>query len=228
MHFFYSEVIWDQDFILDGEEAIHANVLRLKPRERIAIVNGKGVKCIGIVHTMEKKAITGKIIEKIDIPSPDRQLCIALSPTKNIDRYEWFIEKATELGGQSFIPLITFQSERRQLNLDRMRKIILASMKQSGRAFLPGISEPIALKDFLVIASSDQKIISHITGKSLIDFSKMIPLKSTWTVLIGPEGDFTENELKLAMNNGFVPVSLGDYRLRTETAGLKIVSILGQ
>lgn len=228
MHFFYSEVLFENSFILDGEEAQHAHVLRLKASEKIAIVNGKGVKYLAEVGAIEKKCISGKVIEKIIFPLPSCQLTIALSPTKNIDRYEWFLEKATELGVSSFVPLITFQSERRQLNMDRMKKIILSAMKQSGRAFLPAISEPISFKDYMTSPLLGMKYIAHITGKQINNSNSTIPNNSTFTVLIGPEGDFTEEEISIARNSGFNPISLGDYRLRTETAGVKVAAILGQ
>lgn len=227
MHFFYSEVLFEDRFILDGEEAQHAHVLRIKPKEKIAIVNGKGIKFTAEVNTIEKKGITGKVIEKVIVPRPSLQLTIALSPTKNIDRYEWFIEKATELGVLSFIPLITFQSERRQLNVERMKKIILAAMKQSGRALLPSITEPCSIKDLLSSTNADQKYIAHSSGKPIQDILKSNSLHSNVTVMVGPEGDFTDEELSYAMDKGFVSVSLGEYRLRTETAGLKIAALLG-
>ena len=149
---------------------------------------------------------------------------LAVAPTKNLDRMEWFIEKATEMGLDRFTPLKCRFSERKELKTERIRKIAVSAMKQSLKATLPQIDEMTDIKAFLSEPFDGQKFIAHCMKDSERKLlSHEIFPGSTVRVLIGPEGDFSEEEVRLAIEHGYVPVSLGEQRLRTETAALASV-----
>lgn len=226
MHFFYNESAFGPTFILDGEEAKHANVLRLRLHERIAIVNGKGLLYTGRVQNVEKKLVKGKIESKQQFDAPSKKLILATAITKNMDRFEWLLEKGTELGVWEFIPIICQNSERTSLNKERLNKILLSALKQSGRAFLPKLRDIISLQNLVETEFTAFKYISHISG---LPYDQMIQSHVDGTILmvIGPEGDFSQDELTYLAHRNFKAISLGNYRLRTETAGLKLASLYG-
>ena len=145
---------------------------------------------------------------------------LAVAPTKMNDRYEWFLEKATEIGISEITPIICDHSERKVVKTDRFDKIILAAMKQSNQLFLPKLNEPIALKDFLKKEFNSTKYIAHCEETSKKTLKESIKPSTDIVMLIGPEGDFSEKEIKLALENNYIPVSLGNTRLRTETAAM--------
>lgn len=226
MHFFYNESVFGSTFILDGEEAKHANVLRLRLQEKIAIVNGKGLLYTGRVQNVEKKLVKGIIESKQQFDPPRKKLILATAITKNIDRFEWLLEKGTELGVWEFIPIICQNSERASLNKERLNKILLSALKQSGRTFLPKLRDIISLQNLVETELTAYKYISHISGLS---YDQMIQSNVDGTILIviGPEGDFSQDELTYLTHRNFKAISLGIYRLRTETAGLKLASLYG-
>ncbi|MEP7266161.1 MAG: RsmE family RNA methyltransferase [Saprospiraceae bacterium] len=227
MHFFYSNDLSGEKIILPDEEVHHANVLRLNIGDKVSVLDGKGTVVQGNISILSKREI---IILKESSKFIDRStpiLSIALAPTKNIDRYEWFLEKATELGVQYLIPIITHQSERRQINVEKLNKKILGACKQSGRAWIPELHLPISFASFVTQDFAGDKFIAHIAGKLLDELVPDLKHLMNALVCIGPEGDFTAEELNLAIKNGFKSISLGDYRLRTETAGLVMAAKLG-
>lgn len=212
---------------LDENEFHHLQVLRVRDGESLNIFDGKGNLYKGTLANMGKKSATVQVSELIRTQAANAaQLHIAIAPTKNIDRTEWFIEKATEIGIQAITPVICRRSERRELRIDRLEKVVLSAAKQSLHLHLPILNKAISLADFL-------KANKNIESKKFIGYCEEHTrlLKDSFEegesiiVLIGPEGDFTEEEVTMAKENGFVPVSLGESRLRTETAGIMVSAI---
>ena len=221
MALFYSEFINNDQIELDEQESRHLlKVLRLTNGDAAQVIDGKGnqYNCI-IVEAHSKRALLR--IEDI-IPSQETfGIHMAVAPTKNINRWEWFLEKATEIGIDEISPIICDHSERTSLKIERQKKILIAAMKQSGKALLPKLNEPLQFSDFLEKESSERKYIAHCRE----DLPKMklsnIHLKGEKAViLIGPEGDFSKEEIIAANKSGYKAVSLNNNRLRTETAAL--------
>jgi len=160
------------------------------------------------------------------LPVPAAQLHIAIAPTKNIERTEWFIEKATEIGVSTITPVICRRSERRELRIDRLEKVLLSAAKQSLHLHLPILNKVTGLQDFLKANkdSSSKKFIAYCEEHTA-HLKNSFHSGESITVLIGPEGDFTEEEVSMAKEYGFIPVSLGESRLRTETAGVVVAAI---
>lgn len=223
MHLFYAPELSDQkSFTLNADESHHAvRVLRLSPGMEIILVNGRG----GWYHTKithpDPKACTVEITKvQSDIGKPGHDLRIAIAPTKQIDRYEWFLEKATEIGISEVIPLICEHSERKEVKTDRQMRIVIAAMKQSLKAFHPVIREPLSFRKFMKEDISGTKTIAHCQTGEKLWINEIIKPAEPITILIGPEGDFSGSEITEAIENGYIPVTLGTSRLRTETAGV--------
>lgn len=201
-------------------ESYHcAKVLRMKSGDEITITDGKGYFYNCTLIDANPKHSTVSIRERVEAPlKRNFNLHIAFSPTKQMDRNEWFVEKATELGIDKLTPIITSYSERRIIKVDRLRKTAIAAMKQSLQSYLPEIEESIKFSDFVKLPFEGKKYIAHcydMPKKPLVqDYNK----GENALVVIGPEGDFSEEEINDAVKNGFIPVSLGESRLRTETA----------
>lgn len=221
MQLFYAPGIDGDIYTLDEEESRHCSrVLRLGRGDIIHLTDGKGSLFEGEIMSVGKVCqvrITGKR-QSTDNQRPYR-LHIAIAPTKNIDRFEWFLEKATEIGIDEITPLICEHSERRQLRLDRLEKVITSAMKQSLKVWHPVLHEPEDFRKFTWNKIDGDKFIAFITEGTLL--LQQICKKSTdTTILIGPEGDFSPAEVELAKIAGYTVVSLGNSRLRTETAGI--------
>lgn len=223
MHLFYAPELSDElEFTLSPEESHHAvRVLRLGSGNEIILVNGRG----GWYHTMithpDPKACTVEITKvQADIGKPEYDLHIALAPTKQIDRYEWFLEKATEIGISEVIPLICEHSERKDVKTDRQMRIVIAAMKQSLKAFHPAIREPLPFRKFMKESITGAKTIAHCQPGEKLWLNEIVRPGKPVTILIGPEGDFSGSEISEAIENGYLPITLGNSRLRTETAGV--------
>ena len=225
MQLFFSNDVQATTIILHDDEAKHCSqVLRKRIGDPITVVDGVGNWYETVLTAIDKKTCTLTVKKHTaDDAKPAYRLQIACAPTKNIERFEWFLEKATEIGIDAVLPMVCQRSERRQIRPDRLEKVVLAAMKQSLKAYLPQLAD---LQDFkAVIAAAKtfegQKFIAHCN-----DDATKIPLKIAYTplqnalILIGPEGDFSPEEVALALSSGFVAVSLGTARLRTETAAL--------
>lgn len=215
---------------LPQEETKHATrVLRKQIGDTLLLTNGKGYFIEGRIISIDGKRCTigfDKIPEKEKRPY---ELHLAVAPTKNINRYEWLLEKATEIGVSTIIPLISFHSERRNFNESRLEKILISAMKQSQKAYLPKLTEAMSFKEFLKQERNGLAYIAHCNPdfprQSIADTYK----KGTEvTILIGPEGDFSKEEIKEAINKGFQSIHLGNSRLRTETAGIVACSSIYQ
>ena len=219
-------------FFFDKEESGHiVKVMRRNSGDILMVTNGLGHMFTTEIILASPSKCHMKIVGVDTMVPLDYQLHLAVAPTKMNDRYEWFLEKATEIGVTEITPILCERSERKIVKNDRFDKIILAAMKQSTSCYLPKINEPIALKDFLKKEFTGQKFIAHCEDSEKNSLKNELKLKTNTLILIGPEGDFTANEIALAKENTFSPISLGTSRLRTETAAIvacHTVSLLHQ
>lgn len=184
------------------------------------ITNGKGDLFEAEIRLATDHKCEVAITSVTHHPSRDYKLHLAVAPTKMNDRYEWFLEKATEMGIAEITPLICDHSERKVVKTDRFDKIILSAMKQSLQFHLPKLNEPIAFKEFVKQERNGQLFIAHCEETEKQSLKSKLETGKDVTILIGPEGDFSTKEITMALENAFVPVSLGDTRLRTETAAI--------
>ena len=222
MHIFYTPHI-ETTLELPEEESRHCvRVLRLAEGTEIRLMDGKGTFYRAAITLAHPKHCTGDIIEKIPSPNPwNCSLHIAIAPTKNIDRIEWFAEKCTEIGIDAITLLHCRYSERKEVKNERIEKIIISAAKQSLKATLPTLSGITDFKKFIAQPSDGDKYIAHCYDQDNKTLLKNACKPGTNTlVLIGPEGDFSTEEVEAAIAGGFIPVSLGNSRLRTETAGV--------
>lgn len=225
MHVFYTTHIEKDKLILPREESTHAvKVLRLQPGSESIILDGKGGKYLANFEGVHQKQCFFTVNKKIDVPRRAVSLTMAVAPTKQIDRFEWFLEKATEIGVERVIPIITHHSERKVVKIERCQKILVAAIKQSQNAWLPEITEPVSLKDFYREYTNPNaaRYIAHCHRNDL-PLLHLEPKKAEIEMLIGPEGDFSEAEVALAIKNGWKEISLSPNRLRTETAAIVAV-----
>ena len=211
---------------LDEEESNHAiKVLRMKAGDSLQIVDGKGGYYEARISDPNHKRCGVEIVESFsEFEKRPYHLHIAIAPTKNIERLEWFVEKATEIGIDEITPIICEHSERKIVKKDRLDKIAVSAMKQSKKAYLPVINELVSMLSFVSQCKETQKFIAHCMSDSeRTDLSSSYKPGSDVVVLIGPEGDFSPAELKESLKYGFEPVLMGQCRLRTETAGVVAV-----
>lgn len=211
---------------LDEEESNHAiKVLRMKAGDSLQIVDGKGGYYEARISDPNHKRCGVEIVEPFsEFEKRPYHLHIAIAPTKNIERLEWFVEKATEIGIDEITPIICEHSERKIVKKDRLDKIAVSAMKQSKKAYLPVVNEPVSMLSFVSKCKETQKFIAHCMSDSeRTDLSSSYKPGSDVVVLIGPEGDFSPAELKESLKYGFEPVLMGQSRLRTETAGVVAV-----
>lgn len=209
--------------ILSADESNHAvRVLRLAEGNTITLIDGKGRTSLGKITVANKKQLQYKIIESKQLQQKTSQIHIVIAPTKNMDRFSFFIEKVIEIGVSQITPIATFNSERKVLNIEKVRKNAISALKQSGNLFLPQIDEMITFNDFISSQSNhNQRFIAHCdSDNQKVELKNALDPKKNVVILIGPEGDFTPEEINLAKQNKFNPVSLGESRLRTETAGI--------
>lgn len=209
---------------LPQEESKHCvKVLRMGAGEELYITNGNGTMCRCRILSPDAKGCVVEVVDrKTDYGRRSHYLHIAVAPTKNTARLEWFVEKAVETGIDEITPIMCDHSERTTLKTERLDKIVVSAMKQSLKAYKPRINEPVRLTDFLDTRFPDPfaKLICHCDGDHRTPLREVCHKGDNALVLIGPEGDFSEREIDKALSNGFQPVTLGDCRLRTETAAL--------
>ena len=224
MNLFFTNQISDGIAILGKEEARHCfQVLRMKRGERIAIVDGAGGYHTAELIEADKKNCIARIEEsQLEFKKRPFHLHIGIAPTKNSSRLEWFLEKATEIGIDELSLVLCRHSERKTVREDRLEKILVAAMKQSERAYLPHLNALQPLSSFLKTQSTGahQKFIGYCADDVKTLLQQNYQSGQDVCILIGPEGDFSPAEVNLAMECGFQPISLGESRLRTETAGL--------
>jgi 16S rRNA (uracil1498-N3)-methyltransferase len=223
MQLFYNSEIKKSDltFFFDKEESKHiVKVLRKKEGDKIFITNGLGYLFESEIIMASEKKCEVKITKETFQEPNTFYTHIAVAPTKMNDRLEWFLEKATEIGIHEITPIICDHSERKVYKIDRAEKIIQAAMKQSLHYYIPKINEPVSLSQFIKSNITGQKFIAHCEETDKKSFKNEVKRDEKITILIGPEGDFSTKEINFAIENKFIPVTLGITRLRTETAAL--------
>lgn len=223
MHLFYDSSIEENASFhqLNEEESKHAcKVMRLKNGDQISLLNGKGIEFIGTIIEDHPKHCKVEIVSKTVEVKEKHELHIAIAPTKIIDRIEWFLEKATEIGITEITPLICSNSERKQIKEERLEKIVIAAMKQSKRLFLPKLNPLVDFNTFIL--DHPKGLIAHCYDASKNTMEEVFETYNC-PILIGPEGDFSLQEVEKALKSGYKTITLGKNRLRTETAGLYAV-----
>jgi len=214
---------------LDEEESRHLlTVLRRQPGDRLQLTDGRGYFYEAEVVEAGKKHALVQILQITETPPPPERLHIAIAPTKQIERFEWFLEKATEIGVQEITPLLCRRSERSAIRLDRLEKILVSAMKQSLQSRLPQLNPLTPCAALIRGAAAPQRFIAWCADTPLPQLCAVLRPAADALILIGPEGDFAPEEIALAQENGFAGVSLGPTRLRTETAGLVAVMAFRQ
>jgi 16S rRNA (uracil1498-N3)-methyltransferase len=223
MHIFYTPDLSSDTFTLNEEESRHCSkVLRLGLGDVVHLIDGRGGLFEAEISAISKKNVQLKVVRKqSEFGKRNHHLHIAIAPTKNIDRLEWFLEKATEIGIDEITPLICDRSERKIVKEERLDKVITSAVKQSLTAYHPLLNQATTFSDLMKREFVGERLIAHCIDDSAKQFiSDMVSKYQSYLVLIGPEGDFTPAELNAALQNGFKPVTLGTTRLRTETAAL--------
>ena len=211
---------------LSEEESKHAvRVLRLGTGDAVELVDGRGGLYAAAIAEANPKRCRLRIIHYKLVTPRLYFTHIAVAPTKNLDRMEWFVEKAVEIGVERITFLRCARSERRELKLERLEKIAISALKQSGQAWLPQLDELVDFSTFIDGIAPETAFIAHLEAGERTDLAQVVAAQPRCCVLIGPEGDFTPAEIALAIGKGLRPVTLGTSRLRTETAALAAVFI---
>jgi 16S rRNA (uracil1498-N3)-methyltransferase len=224
---FYTPEIEGEYVTLSESESGHcARVLRMRNGDSIDLTDGKGNFYRAVITHLHPKHCELKILEKTKVaPIRNCRLHMAVAPVKNFDRFEIFVEKATEIGIDELTLLRTRYSERKETKTERIEKVILAAAKQSQKAYFPLLNPTVSLNDFFKRDFEGQKFIAHCGEGEKIHLKNALKPSSDALILIGPEGDFSQEEVEAAKKAGFIEVSLSDSRLRTETAALLAVAI---
>ena len=229
--FFYVEDIEQPEIRLDEDTSRHVvSVLRMKEGERMNLTDGKGNLIEAAITDAHKKKCAVKIVSKRYNDADGRKTIIGISILKNTSRFEWFLEKATEIGITEIIPLICDRTEKEHFRYDRMKGILISALLQSQQVWLPVLHQPVGFGQLLrqeEINTIEQRFIAHCLPGQKNELAASIDRsKPAQLVLIGPEGDFTKDEIDFALEYHFTPVSLGNTRLRTETAGIVAATLL--
>jgi len=230
---FYIPVIamGQQEIELDEDTSKHVvNVLRMKKGEQLHLTDGKGFLLLTSIIDDHKKRCRVSILNEQFIPQAGRKTSIAISLLKNANRFEWFLEKATELGITEIIPILCDRTEKQHFRYDRMQNILVSAMLQSQQAWLPVLHQPVGFGQLLKqeeVISTTQKFIAHCIPGDKQNLAVVVNSSlASQIILIGPEGDFSPEEVAFATDHFFIPVTLGDTRLRTETAGMVAAVLL--
>ncbi|MCB0764163.1 MAG: RsmE family RNA methyltransferase [Flavobacteriales bacterium] len=221
MHLFHCTELSTEEIELSEDEAHHAaSVLRLKVGERIGILDGRGARVEAELIEVGKRAVIARSVSRhLDPPERNARIRLAIAPTKQNDRLEWFVEKAVEVGVDRIDLVLTQRCERTRLRLDRLHRVAISAMKQSQRSWLPTIEGPFRSEQLLAMDLPAQRYFGYCTGEHS-PLMKVYDKAQDALILIGPEGDLTPLEAEQLLEKGFVAVSLGHARLRTETAAL--------
>ena len=208
---------------LSEQESMHCiKVLRMGAGDTVHLTDGAGALFLGSIENPHPKHCTVRITDTVEqFGRLPYSLSVAIAPTKNIDRLEWFAEKATEIGIDRIIPIECTRSERRTLNTERIERVVVSAMKQSVKAYKPEIAPLTPLRELIMRPFDGTKLIAHCDKSAdRIQIGRAVEKGSDVLILIGPEGDFSPEEITFARENGFRDATLGDQRLRTETAAL--------
>lgn len=218
MTLFYHPELSEGNYTLEGDEAHHAKVLRLSVGSEIMVTDGKGTMANCSISAIEKTSIVFSIIKTSSTPSPT-PIHLYVAPTKNADRIEWLVEKATEIGIASITMMKCERNERKSINHDRLIKMAVSAMKQSQQSWLPEIKDLTPFKEIISL-KYEQKFIAYVDHSNPDQLKNLAKPGGSYGLMIGPEGDFTSDEIELAVKNCWIKVGLGPTRLRTETAAL--------
>lgn len=227
MQLFYTENISVDRAYLEGQEMIHCTkVLRKKVSDNVHLLDGKGKMYECNIIKIDKRIVTLDLVKIVKEQSDNKRLpAIGVGLIKNTSRIEWMIEKATEIGVSVITPLLCQRSERAKINLDRLDKILVSAMKQSMRLYKPVISEPVEFSSYIELYPDKKRIIAHyLEGNPQL--SQITMTNDNIDIVIGPEGDFVENEIDMAVKNGYMMVNMGTSRLRTETAAIVALTLI--
>lgn len=226
MHLFYQEQLPEIKY-LDQDESKHCvKVLRMQAGDEINIIDGKGTFYKATITEAHPKKCQFEIIETSAEITPSFHRHLAIAPTKNMDKMEWLVEKATEMGIDEISFFQSFHSERKVIKIERLEKKVVSAMKQSLKARKPILNEILPLGKILNNIKAENKLIAYVDFDNKIHMKNELSDEQDTLILIGPEGDFTPEEVDLAIKNGFKKVSLGNSRLRTETAALAAVHLM--
>lgn len=225
--FFQPDIVNNSCFLNEDESRHCVRVLRHSPGDQIQVIDGKGVLYTCRITHADQKKTTFEVIDKKQSEPLDYSIHIAVAPTKNTDRIEWFVEKAVETGIDRITFLLCENSERKTINNDRMKRKMISALKQSENLFMPELSVMTGFMDFINLTAKDsQRFICHTIHGRERNLANAATKMGKYVVMIGPEGDFSDRELEIASQTGFETVSLGNSRLRTETAAFMACSIL--
>lgn len=228
--FFYKEDLYTVTghIVFDENTSKHIiQVLRMQKGQQIQITNGQGLLCTAELIDDNRKKCSANIIHSGNLQHPAANISIAISLIKNSSRFEWFLEKATEIGVREIIPLICERTEKITFRQDRLKSILVSAMLQSQQTWLPVLHAPTKFKALVTTSQQQQKFIAHCINETKRELTELNNRSlNSKIILIGPEGDFTKEEIDLAIQHHFSAVSLGNTRLRTETAGMVAATLL--
>lgn len=226
--FFYKEDLEGNLLVLDEDSSKHVvQVLRKQKGANILLTDGKGRKALTEIVDDNRKRCAVRIIRMETEAKKNPPVTVAVSLIKNSSRFEWFLEKATEIGVSEIIPLLCERTEKEKFRLDRMQQIMVSAMLQSQQCWLPVLQEPMAFEKLLSKGPYGQKLVAHCLEEEKSSLAGLsLPFPDSSIILIGPEGDFSPAEIKMALESGYRPVTLGNSRLRTETAALVAATLL--
>ena len=227
--FFYAKELTTNEtqYVLSEETSKHViQVLRMKIGEQLQLTDGKGNVFTASIVDDNRKRCQVKIGDVKHQDTPTKQISVAISLVKNNTRFEWFLEKATEIGVSEIIPLICERTEKQSFRHDRMKGILVSAMLQSQQCWLPNLHEATKFTELIKKSAHQQKLIAHCEEDSKQSINQYINKTTSQLICIGPEGDFSKEEIALALENNFIPIALGDTRLRTETAGIVAAALL--
>jgi 16S rRNA (uracil1498-N3)-methyltransferase len=227
--FFYEAALEPSasSLLLDEPTSKHVvQVLRMAQGEPLRLTDGRGNLFTAQIADANRKRCQVTVSAVLQIPKPLCNVTIAVSPVKNVARFEWLLEKTTEMGVQQIVPLLCERTEKQHLRMDRLQGILVSAMLQSQQCWLPQLTEPVKFAPFVAAVDAQQKFIAHCTDEAKFPLQQQAKGDTDRLILIGPEGDFTPAEIVLAQQHGFVPVALGNTRLRTETAAMVAAALL--
>jgi len=222
----------ETELTLDEDNSRHiVQVLRMQPGDGLRLTDGRGNLLTAVITEDHKKKCRVRIGSVVRQPPSERKVTVAISLLKNASRFEWFLEKATEIGVSGIVPLLCERTEKQHARIDRLRSILVSAMLQSQQAWVPEMPEPVAFSELLGRPQAGGRYIAHCLEAprptaSLAEWRNRGDDRASQLILIGPEGDFSPKEIEAALENGFLPVTLGDNRLRTETAGVVAATLL--
>ena len=227
MDTFFSTLINDNEIELSKSESHHCIIVkRKKINDKVKVVDGNGCIYVCSIINANKNCVILKIEEKNKSISPANNLHLVISPTKSHDRIDWMIEKATEIGVEEITFLLCSRTERKKINFDRIKRISISALKQCGQAYLPKINDIQDFRSVIESIEANQKYIAYLEKDDRAYLSKIYKSGESSVILIGPEGDFTKDEINIAKTNHFIPVTFGKNTLRTETAGVYVSSLV--